>query len=181
MVQNDAHPLYNFLHNRCFFANQSGYFSFDAINFLVKHFFSKKFLQIVFCSLMIMAMVTPSLAQETPNASKKTRPKKPSKKSNLLEGDRLDRVHKLNCPKLDYIFGYIPGFQGNLKPEVRLVCNRAVLLCHSERLVSQKDKKDPLRREVEKWLEREIRYEIDLCQLKMEKTQPELLSVVPPR
>lgn len=181
MAQNDAHPLYNFLHSRCFFVNRSGYFAFDAINSLVKHFFSKKFLQVVFCSLMTMAMVTPSLAQETSKASKKTRLKKPIKKSTVLEGEKLDRVHKLNCKKLDYLLGYTPGFQNPAAGQIAQICNRAALLCHTEKWVFAKSKKDPLRKEVEKWLEREIRLELDLCQVTIDHFKPELLTVIPPQ
>lgn len=96
-------------------------------------------------------------------------------------GLKADAIHRLTCPKLDYILGFTPGLGRAPAPDVRIICNRAASLCHAQKMVFQEKKTDPLRKEVEGWLGKQIRYELDLCEVAIRHYDATFLNEQEPR
>lgn len=95
-------------------------------------------------------------------------------------GQTPDHIHKLTCKKLDYLFGFRPGFTKTVDPNLRLICIEAVRVCHAQDEVFREKKSSALRQEVESWLLEKIRMELDLCEISISHYNPDYLDVAVP-
>ncbi len=81
-----------------------------------------------------------------------------------------DPNHLLTCKKLDHILIHHPA------NEIRPYCNTAEIKCRTLKMVEDRPKEDVLRQEVEKRLNEELRYELDLCEIALRRLDPEFLT-----
>lgn len=81
-----------------------------------------------------------------------------------------DPTHLLTCKKLDYILIH------HSATDIRPYCNTAEIKCRAMTLVQERPKDDILRKEVEETLKKELRYELDICEIALRKLDPDFLD-----